>query len=169
VLKSLSPHIESRDFIITCGKLNFKHFRFFVFHHHLPHTLPQPQHTYDTHNATRRRHAPPRRVPAISTRWGGHQPSLSCSSFLFDTTRRGAYPLLVVFFPFQHDEEGHAPSSSCCCSHFNLSHSFNLGMIGRVLPFLSCSFCSYFDATRRDTPSLSRYFHFHYKNSTKCM
>jgi len=55
VLKSLSPRVESRDFTVTCGKLNFKHFCFFVFHHHLPHTLPQPQHTYNTHNATRLR------------------------------------------------------------------------------------------------------------------
>jgi len=31
----------------------------------------------------------------------------------------GPYPLLVVFFPFQRDEEGHAPSSLCCCSYFN--------------------------------------------------
>ena len=36
----------------------------------------------------------------------------------FDATRRGI-PLLLVLFPFQHGEEGHAPSPSCLCFIFD--------------------------------------------------
>jgi len=54
-------------------------------------------------NNCTRGHVPPRPVVAISTRQGGPAPSLSCSRFLYDTTRRGL-ALLAVFFPFRRDE-----------------------------------------------------------------
>ena len=122
--------------------------------------------------------SPPRHVlVSFLTRRGGIYPSSSRSCH-FNTMGRapalpvvfkfpfwcdkegGAYPLLVMFFLFQRDEEGRAPSSLCRCSHFDVTGPFHLGTIGRVPPSLSCPFCSHFDATRRDTPSLSHYFHF---------
>ena len=48
---------------------------------------------------------PPRRV---STQWGGYIPSLLCSRFNLNATRRGK-PLLVALFPFLHGEEGYTP------------------------------------------------------------
>jgi len=164
---------------------------------------PSPSCFHFPFDTKRRGYAPPRRVLTTSTQQGGLVPSLSCSSILFDATRRGmpllvallplehngegtsppcrvqvsfltrqgggAYPLLVMFFPFQCDEEEHTPSSLCCCSHFDPSRPFYLGTIGRVPPSLSCSFCSHFDVMRRDTPSLSRYFHFFIKIVQKYM